>query len=413
MEQNALRRSFRRFVLIVLLLWTQCVCSFAQDIDGDLLLTPTRVVDIRITLPAADWNRLRRKRRRFSAVLSGGTGQSPYKYVSGDITIDGERIESVGIRKKGTFGSLDRERPSLKIKFDEFRKQDPIKGLSRLTLNNNKQDAAQVSQFLTYRLFRDAGLHAPRSSFARVTVNDEYLGIYSHVESIKKPFLERSFGDKSGNLYEGTYAEFLPSSVQKLEAKTNKTGNDRRQIIKLAAALAADGDLSIADVEQVVDIDNFLHFWAMEGLLQMDDSFSSHRSNYYFYENPMNGLGYFIPWGADESFAKKVEPRPTVVYLQSLLANRLYRTEGMPQRYKNTMLHLLDEVWKEAELIAEIDRVEELIRPHLHERQQGTFKAMNDVREFIRTRRKVIQDELSDWPGNAPQIPRAFRAFRP
>src|SRR5690606_32903219 len=104
--------------------------------------------------------------------------------------IDGVTIDSVAIRKKGFIGSLDEQRPSLKVKFDEYIEQDPIAGLDRLTLNNNKQDESQVSQYLTYRLFNAAGVPAPRCNFARVTVNGEYLGIYSNVESIRRPFLE-------------------------------------------------------------------------------------------------------------------------------------------------------------------------------------------------------------------------------
>ena len=46
---------------------------------------------------------------------------------------------SVGIRKKGFLGSLDEVRPSLKIKFDHFREQEPIPGLDRL-LRQRVQD---------------------------------------------------------------------------------------------------------------------------------------------------------------------------------------------------------------------------------------------------------------------------------
>ena len=81
------------------------------------------------------------------------------------------KISSVGIRKKGFIGSLDETRPSLKIKFGEYVDQNPVKGLDRLTLNNNKQDTALVSQFLSYKVFNDAGVQASRVSFARVTVN--------------------------------------------------------------------------------------------------------------------------------------------------------------------------------------------------------------------------------------------------
>ena len=65
--------------------------------------------------------------------------------------------------------------------FNEFVEQSPIPGLDRLTLNNNKQDTALVSQVLTYRVFREAGLHAPRCCLVRVIVNGEDLGVYSNV----------------------------------------------------------------------------------------------------------------------------------------------------------------------------------------------------------------------------------------
>ena len=39
------------------------------------------------------------------------------EYVEGDVTIDGHKIEEVGNKKKGFLGSLNDERPSLKIKF--------------------------------------------------------------------------------------------------------------------------------------------------------------------------------------------------------------------------------------------------------------------------------------------------------
>ncbi len=78
-----------------------------------------------------------------------GQKGNAYTYFRADIWIDGTKIESVAIRKKGFFGSNDNKRPSLKVKFDEFVEQDPIKGLSRLTLNNNKQDKSLASQMLT------------------------------------------------------------------------------------------------------------------------------------------------------------------------------------------------------------------------------------------------------------------------
>ena len=61
----------------------------------------------------------------------------------------------------------------MKLKFNEYVAQEPIDGLRRLTLNNNKQDATVISQFMANRMFAEAKLPAPRCNFARVTVNEQ------------------------------------------------------------------------------------------------------------------------------------------------------------------------------------------------------------------------------------------------
>ena len=92
-------------------------------------------------------------------------------------------------------------------------------GLERLTLNNNIQDPSLVKQYLSYKLFRKAGLPAPRCNFARVHVNGQYLGVYTNVESIRKPFLKRAFNDSDGDLYEGMINDFREGMYETFEVK--------------------------------------------------------------------------------------------------------------------------------------------------------------------------------------------------
>ena len=252
-------------------------------IDGDRLFAPDRLVEIRIELPKPDWDKLRVQARNTGAIFSGVVEENPYDYFKADLWIDETKIEAVGVRKKGFLGSADTDRPSLKVKFDEFVKQDPVDGLSRLTLNNNKQDKSQLSQFLTYRLFRDARIHAPRSSLARVTVNGQDLGIYSNVESIKKSFLDRSFGDRTGNLYEGTLTDFHPKTIDRIEVKTNDDTNDRSDVRRLAELLATDGELNPEQIGKLVNVDNFIRYWAIEGMTRFWDGYASNQNNFYFY----------------------------------------------------------------------------------------------------------------------------------
>ncbi|MCA9140272.1 MAG: CotH kinase family protein, partial [Planctomycetales bacterium] len=385
----------------------------AKKIDGDQLFSPQKLVEVRIELPAEDWNKLRVQARNPASVFGGGpVEEDPYSYFKADIWINGTKIKSVGIRKKGLFGSADNDRPSLKVKFDEYVDQDPIDGLSRLTLNNNKQDRSQLNQFITYKLFRDAGLHAPRSSLARLTVNGVYLGIYTNVESIKKPFLQNSFGDKTGNLYEGTLTDFHPKTLDKLEVKTNEDNNDRRDIRRLIDLLGADGDLNVDEVGKVINLDHFMRFWAIEAMVGFWDGYNSNQNNFYYYVNPADGLGYFIPWGADYTlsdggpFAQFSQQANSAIYAQSILANRLYRSEGVPERYRETMLKLMDQIWNEESLVAEIDRMEQLIEHHLHASQRDTPQRIENLRRFIRTRRQELTRELNQWPATIPTEPR-------
>lgn len=396
---------------VLTLLLMPAAALAAKQIDGDRLLDPNRMIEIRIELAPNDWIQLSQQSRNMATAFSGLPSESPYTYFKADLWIDDLKIESVGVRKKGFFGSADTQRPSLKVKFDEYVDQDPVKGLSRLTLNNNKQDRSQTSQFLTYELFRKAGNFAPRSNWAHVTVNGQSLGVYSHVESIKKPFLKRNFKDKSGNLYEGTLTDFHPKAIGSIEVKTNEKNNDLSDITKLADLLAAEGDLDMEQLGQIIDLDSFFRHWALESLTGYWDGYCSNQNNYYLYFNPEDGRGHFIPWGADWVFSSRSpfsfgSRATTVIYAQSVLANRLYHTDGVPERYKATMKRLLDEVWNEDRMLADVDRIEKLVSPHLHQAQAQTRDATNEVRDFIRGRRAAVERALNDWPPIVPTEPR-------
>ena len=100
-----------------------------------------------------------------------------------------------------------------------------------------------------------------------MTAQGKDLGIYSHVEAIKKPFLSRVFGDDSGNLYEGQISDFNDGLVSTFQVKTNELENDQSDLEAVVTALEAD-DAALWDaLDAVIDMDAFLTFWAMEVLV--------------------------------------------------------------------------------------------------------------------------------------------------
>lgn len=398
--------------------------STAQDqkLSHQEIFDSSKLLQVEIEIPEKDWDQLRRQSRDFATGFSNPS-QKPYSYFKGNVTINGKRIEAVGIRKKGFFGSADTVRPSLKIKFDQYVDQDPAAGFSRLTLNNNKQDGAQVSQLLTYEIFRKAGIHAPRVSLAKVSVNGKSLGIYSNVESIKKPFLKRGFPDVSGNLYEGTLTDFHPLAVERIEAKTNDKDPQRKSIAALAEAVWQE-KFDPAQIEKLIDIDHFMKYWAVESLTGFWDGYASNQNNYFLYQNPENNKFYFIPWGADWTLQRNNPfnsgrlgrgfgggdsrtPAPTTaVYAQATIPNKLYRSTGYPEKYKAAMNEVLSKAFEEKHLLAEIDRVESLVKDHLHSAQRNFENSLDQTREFIKNRRQQVVDALANSPVSIPNEPR-------
>ncbi|MCY3550514.1 MAG: CotH kinase family protein [Candidatus Poribacteria bacterium] len=406
-------------IATLLCLGTAIHSSSAKELTLDDIFPTDRVIDVQITVSQRDWDTIRYQSRDFVSALNEkrqfGPLDHPYTYVEASLSIDGVVFPKVGLRKKGFIGSQSHTRPSLKIRLNHIDKEGGIEGLTNLTLNNNKQDTSQVSQFMGYALFNAIGSPAPRCAYAKVTVNGKSLGIYSHVETVRKPLLKRAFGNDNGPLYEGTVVDFNEEWENSFE---HKRGNDtlgREKIIALINVLA-DDKVTEEAIGELVDLDSFYPFWATESLLGFWDGYSGNNNNYFIYLNPETDKFQFSPWGADALFTnfsmdfRRNARAPTSVKTQGLIAYRLYQLETGRERYAKTMKKLLEIHWNEEELLAELDRVAAMIQPYLlpeqrefQEEEWGgrgekqTFEnQLADVRDFIRTRKNDILQEIGD-----------------
>ena len=375
------------------------VKSDGGRLTADELFADDHLVDIRIELADSDWDALRSQTRSLTESLSRTLPESPFTYFRGNVTVDGIEINDVGIRKKGFLGSLSHDRPSLKIKFSQYIEQTPIVGLDRLTLNNNKQDPSRMSQYLSYKVFNESGTIAPRCNFAKVTVNGEELGVYSNVESFKRPFLER-FGDGSGALYEGTVTDFFPDLIHKFEHKNKRC---QASDIEPLAKLLHQKPLDVDAIEEYLDVDAFMRYWATESLIGFWDGYTNDQNNFFIYRNPVNERLYFIPWGADSSFVQTMPLPPYIipnksVHSQSVLANRLYANPKTRERYHAAMRSLLEDYWDEEALLDDVDRVQKLVAQDVLPENRKFNSSVRAVRYFIESRRQVIEEEMKTWP---------------
>lgn len=138
------------------------------------------------------------------------------EYVAGTLTFDGESLP-VGIRYKGSVGAfigcLTGGNPmepsgaksctklSMKVKINWDGADTEFYGVRKLQFHSQNLDPTQMHDRLGYWLFRQMGVHAPRSVHARLIVNGEYVGLFSLVEQIDRRFTRENFDDGTGNLH--------------------------------------------------------------------------------------------------------------------------------------------------------------------------------------------------------------------
>jgi len=372
----------------------------------DEFFDPERVTEVRIEIDQDDWDELRVQRKTFIDVFGvycTAVAPSPYQYYPAAVTIDGETVENVGVRKKGFFGSQSEIRPSLKIDFSEYDGDLRFHGIKRLTLNNNRQDLSRIKQCLCYELMDRAGLPAPRCSFVHVFVNGTDLGIYSNVEPIKKPFLRRHFSDDSGNLYEGQITDFRddPMWLGRLEKESNEEEDDWSDVLAVVAALEEPDDTLLAELEKIVDVDAFYHHWAMEILTGHWDGYVQNTNNFYFYNDPGPGKFYFIPWGTDGTFSSRVPEQfgSWSVMAKCALAHRLYEHPEGREAYIAVLRNLIDTMWDTDEITGRIDEMHDLVVPYISGLELPLFEAVtDDVKKFITDVKTNVLAETADGP---------------
>ncbi|HUS66570.1 MAG TPA: CotH kinase family protein [Kofleriaceae bacterium] len=374
-------------------------------VDGDPF-DEGHVLEVEIDMAPGDWDALRGETRSILETLGGDClaqpFESPFTYREANITIDGRRFESVGVRKKGFLGSLSEVKPSLKVKMDEYVDGQELAGLDKLTFNNSQQDPSYVRQCLAYDVFRAAGIPASRCNFAHVSVNGDDLGLFVHVESLDRQFLERNYDDPSGKMYEGTLSDFRPDFRGTFDLKTEDIPDDGAEIDAVVEALALPDDELMDALEPLVDLDAFYTFWAVEVLTRHWDGYASNTNNFYLSVDPTSGKLSFIPWGVDGAFGPN--PRlgdpgapPVSVFATGLLARRLYLHPDAQAAYVARLEELLDSVWKENLMIVQVARMEELIAP-IVDGGSAHADAVDEVREAITTQRAAIEEELAGGP---------------
>lgn len=245
------------------------------------------------------------------------------QYVPATVEYEGRVYEDVGLRYKGFFGNLrfcfdERgqrrcDKLPLKLKFSEYDSAGRFFGLQRLNLNSMSGDPTKLHEALAYALYREAGVPAPRTAFARVFVNGELLGLFSVIEQVDEEFVRAWFPDAG----QGTLLkEVWPSSDADGErfAAGIRAGPEEggEKLLRFSQSIfAADEDRFPEVLESWVDPDALYAYLAVDRLIDNWDgivawyclpSTPCFNHNYYWYVDAFEDRVWLIPWDMDHVF---------------------------------------------------------------------------------------------------------------
>ena len=251
------------------------------------------VMEVNIKIDEADWDKM----------MANPTAE---EFVTAAVDVNGDTYPSVRIRPKGnsslrSVADSDSNRYSFKINFNDIAESQTMAGLTQLNLNNCFSDPSSMREYLSYQIFEEMGVSVPAFSYAAVSVNGEYFGLYLAVESILEPYLERNFGNITGDLYKSVgntlkYNGDGSSDYTGLEVKSTLKNADWSKLIKMIEVLNNGGD-----IEKYLDVDAALRYIAVNTALVNFDSYQGNFAhNYYLYEQ--DGVFTILPWDLNMSF---------------------------------------------------------------------------------------------------------------
>lgn len=294
------------------------------------LFDPAQVRTYEVVLDPADWAALQ-------------DDPAAEVYVPGQLLFEGQVIDGVSLRYKGSYGSLfwcvDRDgeripggalgdqpcsKLSMKLAFDEVDPEGRFYGVRKLAFNAGDADPSHMRERLGYAMFAAADVPAPRAVHAWLIVNGEPQGLFTLVETIDGRFARARFAEEGGegNVYKEVWPIGSDLGDWQDGLKTNRDEDP-----DFAPALAFSRDLEaalavgttdglLAALDTWTDRDAFFRFLAVDravenwdGIMAWYGGRNAYNHNYYWYQESAGTRLHLVPWDVDRSL---VVPNPIV-----------------------------------------------------------------------------------------------------
>ena len=283
--------------LAVLILFLNLSSGFGQS----SFYGPETIQEIRIYFYESNWDE----------ILDQLYVDGDEERLTCDLVINGEALDSVGIRYKGFSSvSTDRIKNPFNIKLDHVIDGQDYEGIDKIKLSNVIQDPSFVREVLSYEIGRKY-MPASQANYAEVFINDVYWGLYTNVEAVNNEFLNDHFGENHGSFFKcnpeeldfdgensnlGNSPGTDPSNYHPYyDLKSDSGWDDLYDLIDTL-------NEHTTDIEAILNVDRTLWMHAFNYSLINFDSYVGYAQNYYLYQDE-HGIFQPILWDLNMSFA--------------------------------------------------------------------------------------------------------------
>jgi hypothetical protein len=306
---------------------------------------------------------------------------------------------------------------SMRVKLDHYDGEvlgQRFFGFDGFVLNAGYKDDSLIRDKVAADILREAGVPAPRGSFAQVYIDlgdgPFYMGMYTMVEKVEDQMLRSQIGTSSGNLYKPwgdagrwpAIAEIampaVTTSLADIESHFDKANNESSDWSDIVGAInvlhsdRSDAATWRAKLESVFDVQSFLRWLATNQVMFNWDAYGCMPHNYYVYANPANGSRLmWLPWDLNEALAARKHDGcvPGSVMLDEIVSRSPAVADEWPlvayilgdatyrEAYKGYLRAVLDGPFRADSLKARMRAYHDLIAPYMDgsiARESGAVK---------------------------------------
>ncbi|KAL6588802.1 hypothetical protein LY90DRAFT_383447 [Neocallimastix californiae] len=220
---------------------------------------------------------------------------------------EGEEEEEYNIKfKLGGMSSAVLTKPGYNIKIIG---NYTLHGTKNFKLRSDQRDPSMMRSKITTDILQKSGLLATEAGYTELYVNEEYMGFWVVTDSLKKNWVQRKFGineDNVSTLYKCDYFRFEKSY------KCENAGDDRYaenwDPIWILVQHVRESK-SIEDLEEMMDVENFIKYMAWEWLMGTWDHFLGiFNHNLNWLQRP-DGKWIYIPNDHDIELGEEIHAK--------------------------------------------------------------------------------------------------------